>query len=89
MEEIIKTIIPADSWSAVYAENGEISISPLICFALVYTVDETGGRDDYVVGLDSDGRSIDSTTEISNFIGYLKDGDKNRKEPTNSKLKIW
>ena len=46
MEEIIKTIIPADSWSAVYAENGEISISPLICFALVYTVDETGGRDD-------------------------------------------
>ena len=79
MEETIKTIIPADSWSAVYAEDGEIWISPLICFALIYTVDENGGCSDYVVGLDSDGRAIDSATEISNFIGYLKDADKNQK----------
>ncbi len=69
MEKIIQ-IIPADGWSAVYAEKKEDGIylpffMPLACWALIEEKD--GER--RVVGLDGPDY-IDSAEDSCNFLGY-------------------
>ena len=64
-------ISPADNWWAVFKspEDGSISVSKLICWALVSNPDAEDER--YIEGIVEDGRYTYSVRKFERFIGYV------------------
>lgn len=67
MEKILQ-IIPADGWCALYKDEHEMLLVPLICFALI----EENNNVQRIVGMCCDDIYIGVADTSSNFAGYLK-----------------
>lgn len=66
-QETIIQIMPADGWVAVYEMDGEESAEPIVCFALVESIEDGIKRRD-VRPMCADGKLIDFADEAENFV---------------------
>ncbi len=62
---MISQIIPAGNWGAVFDENGEPVLRPLICWGLV----KDGGQVQICGYVESEG-SVVSASGLSGFLGF-------------------
>ncbi|GGA19190.1 hypothetical protein [Dyella nitratireducens] len=63
----ILQILPGNGWVAVYDESGEESAAPLVCFALVETLDN-GNKTQDVRPMCADGKRIVFADDAANFV---------------------
>ncbi|WP_266172019.1 hypothetical protein [Dyella subtropica] len=66
-QETIIQIMPATGWVAVYEMDGEESAEPIVCFALVETV-ENGVKRREVRPMSADDKVIDFADDAENFL---------------------
>lgn len=63
----ILQILPATGWVAVYDDGGEESAAPLVCFALVETLDG-GSKQQDVRPMSAEGKRIAFADDADNFL---------------------
>jgi hypothetical protein len=72
---VIKQIIAADNWWAIFSQTNEVLVAKLACWALTtYKPDNSLGDNtevEYVEGLDAVNDYVDFVHDADNFLGYV------------------